>query len=235
MKRKGILTIAVALLVATAGLAYAHWTDTLEVDAQVTAGTININWFNIFTDDDNGDVIGEETGLAAPLFGAGSVDPSSAATVDADGGLVTPATRYDKAIGNCSSGIDGNGVMYVNASNVYPSYHCTIWSNFNNTGSVPVKVQSIETNTYVGATSTTPADISTYGDWQTVVGTLCGLQIDPSEADTTVNTFHILQGAVQGETYRVEQTITFVNWNEWDDGACYHTFNGAQAPLPVVP
>jgi hypothetical protein len=98
-------------------------------------------------------------------------------------------------------------------------------------GSVPVKVQSIVTNTFIGS-STTPADITPYGDWQTLVGTPCGLQIDPGGGHfQTVNTLHILNAAAQNATYRVEQEITFVNWNEWDSGACYHTFNGVQTTL----
>jgi predicted ribosomally synthesized peptide with SipW-like signal peptide len=242
MKKKALLIVGLALLMATAGVVYAHWSDTLVVDAQVRTGTFGIHWLEIFTDDDNGNVIGEEllaggAALPTPLFGQGSVDPSSAAVVTSSGGLVTPASRYDKAIGNCASGIGlpvvQPGIMWVRADNVYPSYHCTIWSRFNNTGSVPAKVQSIVTNTYIGA-STTPASIAAYGDWQTLAGTGCGLQVDPGEVITTVNTLHILQAAEQNQTYRVEQTITFVNWNEFDPAACFHTFNGFQAVLPMT-
>jgi predicted ribosomally synthesized peptide with SipW-like signal peptide len=234
MRKRALLIVGVAMLIAAAGVVYAHWTDTLQVKAQVSTGTYGVDWYNIFTDDDNGNVIGEETGLPAPKFGAGSVDPSSAATVNPDGSLVAAATRYDKAVGNCNSGIT-DGVMYVNASNVYPSYHCTIWSSFNNPNSIPMKVQSIVTNTYVGALSETPQDITAYGDWETLAGTLCGRQIDPGGSITTVNTFHVLQGAAPGQTYRVEQTINLVNWNEWDSTACFHTFNGVPMTLPVQP
>jgi hypothetical protein len=222
MRKKAILIVGLALLIAAAGVVYAHWTETLQVHATVNTGSINVNWIGIWTDDDNGNVIGEEFlpgggALPAPLFGSGSVDPSSAATVNATGGLVSAATRYDKAIGNCASGIDADGHMWVSASNVYPSYHCTIWSQFNNTGSVPVKVQSVATLTYI---NNVLADISPYGDWDTLVGTGCGLQIDPNETFTTVNTFHILQPAAQNATYSVEQVITLVNWNEWDAANC---------------
>jgi hypothetical protein len=238
MKKKALLIVGLALAIATAGLVYAHWTDTLQVNAQVTTGTYGVDWYNIFTDDDNGNVIGEELlpgggALPTPLFGAGSVDPSSAAVVGPNGVLVTSATRYDKAIGNCNGGIDGNGAMYVNASGVYPSYHCTIWSSFNNTHSTPMKVQSIVTNTFIGS-STTPQSIAAYGDWQTLAGTGCGLQVDPNESVTTVNTFHILQGALPNTTYRVEQTINLVNWNEFEPAACTHTFNGVVMTLPMT-
>jgi hypothetical protein len=44
MKKKAIILIVLALLLATVGVVYAHWTDTLEVDAVVETGDIDMAW-----------------------------------------------------------------------------------------------------------------------------------------------------------------------------------------------
>lgn len=214
MKKRALLIVGLALLMAAAGVVYAHWTATLKVEAHVITGNVCIQWNYAFTDDDNGNTIGEEIGLPAPVFGLGSVDPSNWATVNPTGGLVTAATRYDKAIGNCASGVEQDGTMWVNIANVYPSYHCTIWAKFTNCGSVPVKVQSVENAISGGLT--VPTDVT----WNTVVGTGCGRQIDPGQSYTTVNQVHIEQAAPQNTWGHLIQKINFVNWNEWNSQQC---------------
>jgi hypothetical protein len=220
MRKKAILIAGLALLIALAGVVYAHWTETLYVDATVNTGTAYVRWVNIFTDDDSGNSIGEETGFLPPVWSvhnpAQSPDPSSA-------GYPTFATRYDKDVAGCWSGIsDGGGLGYhmtVTAGQVYPSYNCTIWSYFQNQGTVPMKVQAINLTYTAGAI---PDEI----EWDTLNGTWCGYQLDPQVTDYTVNWFHVLQAADEGDTYTLHQEITWVNWNEWDIHSCVYTING---------
>jgi hypothetical protein len=92
-----------------------------------------------------------------------------------------------------------------------------MWATHTNTGTVPLKAQSIEILTYRDGVL---ADITGYGAWDNMTGHFCGDQIDPGKTYTVVNTFHVLQGAEPGHTYSVVQHITFVNWNEYDDLTC---------------
>jgi hypothetical protein len=214
---------------------YAHWTATLKVDAQVTTGSIVLHWENVFTDDDgtfNSGMDNEDgNGAIAPIYvyeadGTTSSDPSSAGPM---------ATRYNKDVADCIADVSSDGsTLQLRVRNAYPSYHCTMWSTFGNEGSVPVKLQSIVTTIYKG-------DVANYnlgdeGTWNTLQGTLCGLQIDPGAAHevTTINTLHIQNAADPGTTYRVAQTLNFVNYNEWVAADCTHTFNNAVSVLPVV-
>jgi hypothetical protein len=249
MRKRALLIVGLALLMATAGVVYAHWTDTLEVNATVYTGNVNVRWVNVFTDDDGAPVIGEEPAIVEPdgiydyWAGTSSVDPSSAASPDGPF-----ATRYTKDVGHCVAilPVPADGTeMVVEMYNVYPSYHCTIWSFFENQGTVPVKVQSIVTNVYLDPDGTGPMPKvlempGTTATWQTLDGTLCGLQIDPSrglpsDLERTVNTFHLLNAAPQNAVYTMDQVINFVNWNEFDPALCTHTFNGVVQALPLEP
>jgi hypothetical protein len=247
MRKRALLIVGLALLVATAGVVYAHWTDTLQVSATVYTGNVNVRWVNVFTDDDGAPVIGEEPAIGEPdgiydhWLGTSSVDPSSA-------GFPAFATRYNKDVGHCVAFLpvppDGT-LMGVEIYNAYPSYHCTIWSFFENQGTVPVKVQSIVTNVYLDPDGGGPLQKAyempgTTAEWATLDGTLCGLQIDPStglptDLERTVNTFHLLNNAPQNAVYTMDQTINFVNWNEFDPALCTHTFNGVVQALPLEP
>ena len=46
MRKRAILIVGVALLIAAAGVVYAHWTETLYVDATVQSGTMTMAWTN---------------------------------------------------------------------------------------------------------------------------------------------------------------------------------------------
>jgi len=243
MRKKAILIVGLALLVAAAGVVYAHWTETLKVDATVNTGTAFVRSTNIFTDDDGGTTIGEETGLPTPAFctgdptcaGPGSVDPASFSDINVVGGLpvlATAASRYDKDVADCWSGITDGGttgkLMWVQIANVYPSYHCTISSTLQNQGTVPM-MQNANPKKFLrnglpvlpvaaaggGYYIDDPAHPGVHELWfATVHGTLCGGQIDPGESWTTTNEFHLLNAAPEGATYEMMQEIVFVNWNE---------------------
>ena len=47
MKKKALLIVGLALLIAAAGVAYAAWTSTLYVDARVETGFANMQWTDL--------------------------------------------------------------------------------------------------------------------------------------------------------------------------------------------
>ena len=207
--KRGILIVGVAMMIAAAGVVYAHWTDTLEVNAEVKTGTAGVIWTEVSTNDDSAEF------PSTVLPGNTSRDPSGP---HPGGSAAEP--RYDKDVANCIADIVG-GVLVLTVDNAYPSYHCTTYSTFKNEGSVPMKVQNIVTYVNYGPDA---------GSWVTHQGTPCGFQIDPGQEFETINTLHIENGALQDHTYLAEQTIYWVNWNEYDEDACAITFGPFPSP-----
>jgi predicted ribosomally synthesized peptide with SipW-like signal peptide len=257
MKKKALLIVGLALLVATAGVVYANWTDTLEIDAQVATGDIDMHWDGIYTNDDNGhdpfNGSEDEADVEPALFGQGSRDPSGPASVTDN-----HAPRYDKAIGSCLSGIsdwENNGPMkhmWLNLSNVYPSYYCNVWAAYHNDGTVPVMAgalratitKTVGLNTWY-ATAMVPTESGMNGlvfnkgaaeiEGDIVTGIACGTQIDPGEPGTATGYLHIMEAADQNATYTIHVEQDFVNWNEFDDPTmCSLSINGG-TPIHLTP
>jgi hypothetical protein len=151
MKKRAILIVGLALAIATAGLVYAHWTDTLTVQGNVNSGSINMG-FTAGTDDDGilgNDLEGADVGdvlLTYDRWGASSTaDPAGMFRVNSStgfAGYVYPYGfhRYDKDVAICTAVVGGK-TLTINAENTYPSYFCTTFINITNNGTVPVKLQ----------------------------------------------------------------------------------------------
>lgn len=248
MRKRALLIVGLALMVAAAGVVYAHWTATLKVDANVYTGSIAVHWKSLSTDDDGSndgwEGIAELANLPPDTYDywgdTSSDDPSSPAA----------ATRYTKDVGRCKAAGAGTDTFTLTAENVYPSYYCTTHSVLGNQGSVPVKLQSIKMKVERTLNPAAPVpvwvDVTPYliqvggipagqvalldieglsSDyeflWDTTTGLWCGAQVDPGEGDwaTTINYFHVDQAANQNAAYRITQELTFVNWNEYVEPA----------------
>lgn len=170
MKSKGILLIVFTLVVAGAGIAYAHWTDTLTVDANASTGSIDVIWQEWGTDDDGLDNTGfydaansaadslTDDGGGAPYDAWGlesSSDPSN--MIRCTGGVCNYLggwiTRYDKDVAKCTveASQDQKGLM-VTITDAYPSYHCSVFAQLSNEGVVPVKATAFRLDTPVQGT-----------------------------------------------------------------------------------
>lgn len=227
MRKRGILIIGVALMIAAAGVVYAHWTETLYVNATVNTGEIQVHWKDVWTNDD-GDPDGMEVADVTCIW------PSGCEIGDPAGrGYAAAAPRYDKDVAECIASISADGYTYtLTVSNAYPSYYCTAWSEFGNQGTVPVKLQSIAVTTNL---TVLPDGSFLEGEKWTENGTLCGLQIDPEGIEQTANTLHIKQAALQNAAYTFSEVHTFVNWNEWEESDCVMTLNGTPIPWGIEP
>jgi hypothetical protein len=132
----------------------------------------------------------------------GSVNAEFANVVCSDTG-VDPG--YDKDVASCNVVLsDDKQTMTVTISNAYPCYSCKITYNVVNTGTIPVKIQSI--------TVTNPnSDKLTV----TVTGIAKGDQIDAGESKAGDLEIHVEQAAAQGATYTFSVEIYLVQWNEY--------------------
>ena len=93
------LVVLLALLLATAGLVYAHWTATLDLDGEVNTGSVVMAWTGAWTNDD-GTVNAGDSGdngdpTAYEAWGPGSSADPSAAWDATDG---TDVSRYNKDV-----------------------------------------------------------------------------------------------------------------------------------------
>jgi hypothetical protein len=218
MKKKGLLVVLLALVLATAGVAYAYWESSLTMTAEVRTGNAAVNWYSVATNDDNGHendgaLAGHEHEADAdnPAIGLGSRDPSGPANVPGD----NHAPRVDAGVGTCS-GLISNGVLTVYLENVYPGYTCTIWSAGRNgtgeagQGTVPMAVEWIATTgTGVGLV-----------DWTTQDGPSCNDILPAGGAtETWVSTIHVGDSVGQNANLWLSRTITLRNFNQLS-GTC---------------
>ena len=231
------LVVLLALLLATAGLVYAHWTATLDLDGEVNTGSVVMAWTGAWTNDDGtvnvGDIGDDHDPTDYEAWGTGSsADPSAAW----DPSSSTDVLRYNKDVARCKAAHTDDLVTWT-IDNAYPSYNCTLVATLANQGSVPVRATSIAftaTKTLSGQSGSstitvfpkTPPESGFYlGNPNRIEGDIsagvrCGTQIDPGEAVTTSGWLHVLEAAHQNATYAFALSQDFVNWNEWSVDMC---------------
>ena len=115
---------------------------------------------------------------------------------------------YDKDVGNCSVVIDEKDaqLLHITINNGYPCYTCVITYTVTNTGTIPVKVQSLTVPTPIKEVTVT---------W--TPGIVVGDQIDAGESRTGTITIHVEQCAAELATYTFDAQIYLVQWNEYEE------------------
>ncbi|MEM2614315.1 MAG: hypothetical protein QXO15_08860 [Nitrososphaerota archaeon] len=109
----------------------------------------------------------------------------------------------EKDVSDICCEVNEEGVLVVTVSNAYPCINYTCEFNVTNTGSIPVKVQSI----IIDGNGT---------DWVTVSGISVGDQIEPGETVECSLKVHLTNDAEQGKTYTFTVEILLVQWNEYE-------------------
>ena len=210
MNNRVPMTTTVVLLfiaLASVGVGYGLWSKTLYIDGTVNTGSVNSVFVDPFTDDD--DVMNDDamdigdTGKCDKYMygGSGSCDPAAS-------GHNVP--RKDKDVGYCYAELDDEDpqILNITIENSYPSYYCTVFFDIHNTGTVPVKVQSLG----LKGPDITAGYIT--AEWTDIY---VGQQIDPSSQNMIPGDIdiHVEQSAPQGETLELKGTIQLVQWNEY--------------------
>jgi predicted ribosomally synthesized peptide with SipW-like signal peptide len=237
-RSRAILLVLIVVALATAGVVYAHWTDTLQVNAQVNTGSVGSR-INAASTDDDGTQNGWE---GAGDNGGGTEYDRWGLSSSNDPSNYRGVTRYTKDVARCRVTGTVGTTSTVEVENAYPSYHCSIYQNVTTMGSVPMKNQATRvyacgpgldcsdptnwvTVPYVKATNSFSYD-SGDGDldfelvMQDNPGGTCGYQFDPGFNYGSFVTFHVLQDAEQGSNYSLRFVVEQVNWNEWSLAAC---------------
>jgi len=183
----GLLFLAVALCLAITGAGFAMWDKTLHIEGTVNTGEVNAVWTSAFNFDPP----------APPV----SLDPNL------DG------TRKAKDVGSTTVTGVGNQTLVVTVNNGYPSYFNDIQVEFNNTGTIPVKIQSINI-TPIGF-----ALASAYGAddgpiWVDFVDGV-GSQLEPGDLAGSSFKIHVEQCAEELANYTFTVEVLLVQWNEY--------------------
>lgn len=240
-KRKGILLIGAVFVLAAAGVVYAHWTETLTVNAEVSTGHMTLVATGGNTNDD-----GVNNGWDGPTDNGSGTDYDRWGSTSSNdpSSFAYPATpRYTKDVARCRVTGTVGTTTSVLVENAYPSYHCVIRQFFTNSGTIPAKNQAIHvyacgpggdcsnypTNfvevPFVKATRTFSYDSSDgNSDFELEMkenpNGVCGYQFDPGKSYASEVMFHVLQDAAQNGTYEIRFVLETVNWNEYSLANC---------------
>jgi hypothetical protein len=168
----GKLFMLIILVMATWGVGYGLWSKKLTIRGIVSTGSVNAEFLDVFTDDDNRvddpDRDSQDTGKCKHGPWPMGVDPDQdqitveqwnigcpqcmprRTSCDPAASGPDPKPHYDKDVAECYAerydedpDQEGDQNASVEILNGYPSYYCTAWFQIHNNGSVPVKVLRI--------------------------------------------------------------------------------------------
>jgi len=201
MKKIGLLALALVLALGTLGVAYAKWSDTVTISKTIGTDNVEVEW-----------------GTYTPW------DMCDSGIKDFNIDLVkypttTTWVQTGKDVG-CTevTGLDTDSLT-VTVTNAYPKYYGDIEVEFCNTGSVPVKLQSIVARPVGEWSLASEAWFFNVEDcdgaiWVDTVDGV-GTQIDPGECKAASVKWVVQECASQSATYEFTITWTVVNWNEY--------------------
>lgn len=143
MKKKvGILALVLVLVVAALGIGIAKWSESLQIEGIVNTGEVDAGFTWQVSNDPTGWGLTDEAEFGLwPTWVDGQAIPEPTDWIGA---------RYDKDVGSIDCvledpDVDGvNEIMQVIVTNGYPCYFGSIWFTIDNTGTIPVKIESIK-------------------------------------------------------------------------------------------
>lgn len=227
---KKILFIALALVVALAGLGigYASWTDKVTVQGPVTTGKVCVQWdileqsdecphgppwiVPVNVSDRNLDVYAITGHLNGwPLLGVQNAQPY----------------RSGKDVACFEVTGVGENSAIVTVHNAYPLYYVDMEVEFCNCGTVPVRLTDIKVEALNFTLANQPWSDATHpsngGEIWVKVTDGIGTQLETNECKAASVKFVVQQTAEQsrgelgnGDPYQFKITWTVVQWNEYD-------------------
>jgi hypothetical protein len=195
----GALFMSLIVVLGAIGVVNGLWSKNLIIEGTVTTGDLNADWDCGYTNDDGLD------GLEGVVQGGGCAIEGQFAVIEPDGDDGRdPYGSFDfpysdpfiqKDVADCILSIgDENGdppegfgdqVAYIDITNAYPSYECTITLFLTNTGSIPFNI--IGSELVIDAEDPIEYDGCAFEV----------VQVDPGEEEQLECTVHILQTAEQ--------------------------------------
>jgi len=191
------------LVLATTGIAYAMWSETLKINVTINTGDVAVEWSSWDCNDKG-------------------IDPG----YDKDVGQCFVDSEVVDEHGNVIK-------LNITLNNTYPSYNVTVSGEVDNIGSIPVEpywffidmngngVYDSGEDTNITLCTDYELNLDTDGkadvDFHVYLktdGGNDGTQIDPGESDTYGFIIHVKQNATECTTYTFHVVLVFAQWNE---------------------
>lgn len=210
MKKIGLISLALVLALASLGVGYAMWSDTVYIEQTVETGTVSIGFSKISTDEPFGEFEDKDVGSID-----GWLTGTIKGTVDYAG---VPTDVYEKA--------------EVLMENAYPCYQTAVFIDVANVGTIPVYISSMDISMVEVDGSGIVIDTLTWvwhvigvsGHFENGAGedilnmdivNLLGDQIHPGGKNTVQFDLHVKQPAKQSATYIITISVTGIQWNKY--------------------
>ena len=200
----GMLFLVLTLVLASMGVGYAMWDETLNIGGTVETGEVDA----IFTKAMSNDPGAQD-------------DPKEAGGWTLDDTLTWTGARWDKDVASLEVIGAGIQTLTVTLDNGYPGYYPSVGFTIDNQGTIPVKIESIQIN---GEDYTCPVnlDFDEDGDVDVEVAVThigVGQQIDPGgEQLGDLDLYIFDKGAMEASQGIVNGsfvvTIVTAQWNE---------------------
>lgn len=213
-KKAGLLFVALVLVLGSLGVAYAAWTDDIDIGGSVSTGSLCWKFVQCSALDElpPSDPGGDYVGFESPFADYGS-DPGFVGT--------PPYWRVDKNVawGDCEISEDGK-TLTVTLYNAYPCYFNSFSFYVENCGTVPLKIDHVLVNGEDWKTQTfyKAFDINGDGanDLELKYQDNFGGQIEPGPGDFEFSFWlHVLQPAPQDSALTFTIDLVAVQWNEY--------------------
>ena len=122
-------------------------------------------------------------------------------------------TFKDKDVGSTTVTGVGTQTLVITVNNGYPSYFNDIQVEFTNTGTIPVKIQSINIipDNFDLATACGANDGEIWIDFVNGIGS----QLDSGDSAAGSFKFHVEQPAAENTQYTFTVEVLLVQWNEY--------------------
>jgi predicted ribosomally synthesized peptide with SipW-like signal peptide len=220
VKKFGLIGLALLLALGALGVTFAGWTDTVTVDGTVDTGQVCIEWYT----ESNGDIC--PTGWITGDYYLGNLDWNldlTAVTGNPEG-WPTNFRRYqtDKNVACTTVTGLGTKTLTVTVDNAYPLYYNDIEVEWQNCGTIPVKLVSIVVtphNFTIADDAWTP---NNGGEIWIEVSNGIGSQYEPGDISAHSLKYVVQQIASQNAgvaggppSYTFDITFNVIQWNEY--------------------
>jgi hypothetical protein len=214
MKKIGLLCLALVLALGTLGIGYAHWTDTIYINGQVTTGELCWKFASCSLLDHY-----------QPINYGGDYPTATPDYTSNPGFTYEPEVGYfwelDKNVAWGTQNISADGkTLKVTLNNAYPCYFNVLSFYVLNCGTIPLKVDHVVINgqNYTAGVPYVQYDFNGDGqyDFEIQWGDNWGEQIDPGGRSPEFSFWmHVLQPAPQSQldTLTFNITLVAVQWN----------------------
>jgi hypothetical protein len=239
MKKFGLLSLALVLVMGSLGIGYAAWTDTIFINGTVNTGSVCVEWWKVGDTDEcpYGDpwVVGAGNGdynlRLAALTGNPNDWPDPTHIAWPDNYF---ASRSDKDVA-CVTVNDGDlptDTLLVTVHNGYPLYYADVEIHMLNCGTVPVILSGINIQAinftlanYAWNPGDGPYPNGPWNDGEVFVAMSDGvgqLQLEPGDETAFSLIIIVQQSAAQnlgnsgGDPYQFLVTVDVTQWEEFE-------------------